>query len=104
MPLPTTRKELYSKHIKGNHNKKSFLKRRSTMIFFGLLSLISAFYLIRSRWISPGSFKYAIVIDAGSTGTRIHIYKFNIKENSSLTLLNDDFHQIEPGLSHFSRI
>ncbi|CEG80091.1 Putative Guanosine-diphosphatase [Rhizopus microsporus] len=44
--------------------------------------------------------RYAIMIDAGSSGSRIHIYKFNYcKEMPELE--NEIFHAIEPGLSAY---
>lgn len=42
--------------------------------------------------------KYAIVFDAGSTGSRIHVFKFE-QEGSKLTLISDTFEQLKPGLS-----
>ncbi|WIA38219.1 hypothetical protein OEZ86_001563 [Tetradesmus obliquus] len=47
-----------------------------------------------------GAYLYNIVLDAGSTGSRIHIFKFEQK-GSSLNLISDGFHQLKPGLSAF---
>jgi len=44
---------------------------------------------------------YAIVFDAGSTGSRIHVYKFT-RKNEKLELLFELFEQIKPGLSSFA--
>jgi guanosine-diphosphatase len=41
------------------------------------------------------------MIDAGSTGSRIHIYRFNYCHGPSPTLEDEVFHQIKPGLSHY---
>jgi hypothetical protein len=49
---------------------------------------------------SDGPFTYNIVLDAGSTGSRIHIFKFK-QEDISLNLISDGFHQLKPGLSAF---
>lgn len=50
--------------------------------------------------------QYGLMIDAGSTGSRIHIYKFNNCPNgadsSSPMYEYETFHQIQPGLSSFS--
>ena len=43
---------------------------------------------------------YNIVLDAGSTGSRIHIYKFR-QQGRELQLISDGFHQLKPGLSSF---
>ena len=45
--------------------------------------------------------KYAIVIDAGSTGSRVHIFRFNVA-GGALDLESDTFEQLKPGLSHYA--
>lgn len=45
--------------------------------------------------------QYALMIDAGSTGSRIHVYKFNFCEGSLPTLETEVFEQVKPGLSSF---
>ncbi|XP_047248969.1 ectonucleoside triphosphate diphosphohydrolase 5 [Girardinichthys multiradiatus] len=45
---------------------------------------------------------YGIMFDAGSTGTRIHIYKFIQKDPVELPVLdNEMFHAVKPGLSEY---
>ena len=48
--------------------------------------------------------QYALMIDAGSTGSRIHIYKFNNcpSDSSSPIYEYETFSQIQPGLSSFA--
>eukprot|EP00879_Flechtneria_rotunda_P007904 GHRR01008281.1.p1 GENE.GHRR01008281.1~~GHRR01008281.1.p1 ORF type:complete len:179 (+),score=59.44 GHRR01008281.1:445-981(+) len=52
---------------------------------------------------SSGTDKYVynIVLDAGSTGSRIHIFKFK-QAGAQLQLISDGFHQLKPGLSAYS--
>mmetsp|Transcript_4525 Transcript_4525/g.7673 ORF Transcript_4525/g.7673 Transcript_4525/m.7673 type:complete len:453 (+) Transcript_4525:180-1538(+) len=45
--------------------------------------------------------RYAIVFDAGSTGSRIHVFKFQLGK-AGLQLLSDTFEQLKPGLSSFA--
>ncbi|KAI9339219.1 nucleoside phosphatase family-domain-containing protein [Zopfochytrium polystomum] len=45
--------------------------------------------------------QYALMIDAGSTGSRIHVYKFHYCTGSSPTLVDEVFEQIKPGLSAY---
>ncbi|KAM8915440.1 ectonucleoside triphosphate diphosphohydrolase 5 [Spinachia spinachia] len=45
---------------------------------------------------------YGVMFDAGSTGSRIHIYKFIQKDPVELPVLeNEMFHAVKPGLSHY---
>lgn len=50
---------------------------------------------------SHGGYVYNIVLDAGSTGSRIHIFKFK-QAGKQLLLQSDGFHQLKPGLSSFA--
>jgi apyrase len=54
-----------------------------------------------SALIGKGKERCAVVIDAGSTGSRVHVFKFE-GEGEELTLLDSTFKAIEPGLSSFA--
>jgi guanosine-diphosphatase len=43
--------------------------------------------------------QYAVMIDAGSSGSRVHVYRFILCNDPVLE--HEDFHMLEPGLSHF---
>mmetsp|Transcript_32932 Transcript_32932/g.78154 ORF Transcript_32932/g.78154 Transcript_32932/m.78154 type:complete len:449 (+) Transcript_32932:117-1463(+) len=45
--------------------------------------------------------KYAVVIDAGSTGSRVHIFTFSTG-SGMLELETDNFQQLKPGLSSYA--
>ncbi|KAG7466411.1 hypothetical protein MATL_G00164590 [Megalops atlanticus] len=46
---------------------------------------------------------YGIMFDAGSTGTRIHVYTFLQKDPAELPILeNEMFHAVKPGLSAYA--
>ncbi|XP_058469930.1 ectonucleoside triphosphate diphosphohydrolase 5-like isoform X2 [Solea solea] len=46
---------------------------------------------------------YAVMFDAGSTGTRIHVYTFIQSDSEKLPVLdNEMFHSIKPGLSAYA--
>ena len=51
---------------------------------------------------SSNHHKYAVVIDAGSTGSRVHIFKFAKGIKGDLELESDDFDQLKPGLSAYA--
>ena len=46
--------------------------------------------------------RWAVVIDAGSTGSRVHIFKFLTVASGNLELQFDKFEQLKPGLSSFA--
>lgn len=50
---------------------------------------------------SNGGIRYNIVLDAGSTGSRIHVFKFE-DTNGALSLVSDTFKQLKPGLSSYA--
>ncbi|XP_072121769.1 ectonucleoside triphosphate diphosphohydrolase 6 isoform X5 [Mobula birostris] len=45
---------------------------------------------------------YGVMFDAGSTGTRIHVFKFTQMANESPKLANETFKALKPGLSAYS--
>ncbi|XP_061084701.1 ectonucleoside triphosphate diphosphohydrolase 6 isoform X2 [Conger conger] len=51
--------------------------------------------------LSTDRFQYGIMIDAGSTGTRIHIFQFLLEENATHKLARETFRAIKPGLSAY---
>ncbi|XP_040905592.1 ectonucleoside triphosphate diphosphohydrolase 6 [Toxotes jaculatrix] len=48
------------------------------------------------------SFRYGIMFDAGSTGTRVHIFKFQIENQEAPKLAHETFRAIKPGLSAYA--
>ncbi|XP_073708905.1 ectonucleoside triphosphate diphosphohydrolase 5 [Garra rufa] len=58
-----------------------------------------------SRPANASQIFYGIMFDAGSTGTRIHVYTFIQKEPDGLPVLdNEMFHSMKPGLSAYADI
>lgn len=49
---------------------------------------------------ASGDYDYVIMIDAGSTGSRVHVYTFDTSV-SPPNLINEDFEMLKPGLSSF---
>jgi hypothetical protein len=49
-----------------------------------------------------GAKRYAVVIDAGSTGSRVHAFAFASELDGGLDLLGDTFEQLKPGLSSYA--
>ncbi|KAL7873714.1 hypothetical protein AOLI_G00127850 [Acnodon oligacanthus] len=48
------------------------------------------------------NFQYGIMFDAGSTGTRIHVFQFQMEPNEAPKLTHETFKAIKPGLSAFA--
>uniref|UniRef100_A0A665TSQ9 nucleoside diphosphate phosphatase n=1 Tax=Echeneis naucrates TaxID=173247 RepID=A0A665TSQ9_ECHNA len=48
------------------------------------------------------SFQYGIMFDAGSTGTRIHVFKFQVGNQEAPKLAHETFKAIKPGLSAYA--
>lgn len=47
--------------------------------------------------------RHAIVLDAGSTGTRVHVYEFQCCGDKLLTIADEMFEEVKPGLSSFGK-
>lgn len=48
------------------------------------------------------SYQYGIMFDAGSTGTRVHIFKFQMESKEAPRLDHETFRAIKPGLSAYA--
>eukprot|EP01023_Acetabularia_acetabulum_P037852 TRINITY_DN3613_c0_g1_i1.p1 TRINITY_DN3613_c0_g1~~TRINITY_DN3613_c0_g1_i1.p1 ORF type:complete len:482 (-),score=89.00 TRINITY_DN3613_c0_g1_i1:410-1855(-) len=46
--------------------------------------------------------QYAVVFDAGSSGSRVHVYEFQSGENGQFSLKDELFEQLKPGLSSYA--
>uniref|UniRef100_UPI003AAC89A1 ectonucleoside triphosphate diphosphohydrolase 5 isoform X2 n=1 Tax=Centroberyx gerrardi TaxID=166262 RepID=UPI003AAC89A1 len=71
-----------------------------------LLDLTNSIGSILPSLSRPANFSrifYGVMFDAGSTGTRIHVYTFIQTDSGSLPVLdNEMFHSIKPGLSAYA--
>lgn len=48
------------------------------------------------------SFRYGVMFDAGSTGTRVHVFKFQMENSEAPRLDHETFRAIKPGLSAYA--
>uniref|UniRef100_A0A672HYA2 nucleoside diphosphate phosphatase n=1 Tax=Salarias fasciatus TaxID=181472 RepID=A0A672HYA2_SALFA len=55
----------------------------------------------RQRSHRPG-LQYGVMFDAGSTGTRVHVFKFQMKSRAAPSLQQETFSSIQPGLSSYA--
>jgi hypothetical protein len=86
-------------------------KRRSRMVKIGncmLLTMVLTLAMIYYTFYGvPGSgdagvSQYALVIDAGSSGSRLHLYEFSVS-GSKLDLKDELFKPLKPGLSSYNK-
>lgn len=115
--FPSKLERRYSEELK--HTKRNgFLDVLRQIIILGLLLAIFCGFLFESKVDydrkSANLFrkgmcgkntrftsKYAVVFDAGSTGSRVHVYEFQFCGEKLLNLLDEVFEQTKPGLSAY---
>ena len=51
---------------------------------------------------SDRDWAYTVVVDAGSTGSRVHVFRFSRGGDGGLALEEDVFRQLKPGLSSYA--
>lgn len=68
-----------------------------------LICLLLVFLLQESRFDGPSDY-FGIMIDAGSTGSRIHVFHFLSSDPSAgqMVLKSEVFHALKPGLSSYA--
>eukprot|EP00040_Diaphanoeca_grandis_P039451 m.259086 g.259086 ORF g.259086 m.259086 type:complete len:467 (-) comp37564_c0_seq1:50-1450(-) len=73
------------------------------LIVVGLFILLNLFYLFTggSDDVAMGQGVYSVMIDAGSTGSRVHAYHFTRVNGGNPVLQSELFEQLKPGLSSF---
>ncbi len=71
-----------------------------TAFGLALLLLLAFFLLPGSGGGATGLSQYTIVIDAGSSGSRVHVYEIR-KEDGTFRVVDELFEQLKPGLSAY---
>ena len=88
---------------------KSFYSIKYLLVILIFLTIVFILYSSLSlspllRFLDP--YSYVLVLDAGSTGTRIHVYKFRSTidndNGETFVLKNEIFKERKPGLSSFA--
>lgn len=50
----------------------------------------------------PPGVQYGVMFDAGSTGTRVHVFKFQMEDKEAPKLAHETFRALKPGLSAYA--
>jgi apyrase len=87
----------------NNNNSKCFFFNNAFIasLFFSFL-LIFSYYTFFNSPSSGTSFRYRIIIDGGSTGTRVHLFKYKVKNALDFGKKGLDSMRVNPGLSSFA--
>uniref|UniRef100_A0A8C7NCL4 Ectonucleoside triphosphate diphosphohydrolase 6 n=1 Tax=Oncorhynchus mykiss TaxID=8022 RepID=A0A8C7NCL4_ONCMY len=70
--------------------------------FHSRLGLSGSLNRPTSSEVVSGRFQYGVMFDAGSTGTRIHVFKFQLEDNEAPKLAHETFRAIKPGISAYA--
>nr|XP_039260665.1 ectonucleoside triphosphate diphosphohydrolase 5-like isoform X2 [Styela clava] len=87
-----------------------YIKSQNCLVLTVGVILLSLIFLIFGMWSNRIEFpyfktakiEYGIMIDAGSTGSRVHVYRFISYGNSQPVLQDEVFEQVKPGLSSYA--
>lgn len=89
---------------KGNivHGTVARNARRTRAIKVAAAAVVSCLLLVlvHSLITMPSNLQYGLMIDAGSTGSRMHTFSFK-RSGGTLKLINEDFLAVKPGLSSY---
>lgn len=90
---------LLSLNMKGESSTMlSKLKSKNGLIVIIIIFII---FILLIRRDHPQNF-YGIIFDAGSTGSRIHVFKFVKSGSSDWNFQDELFEHIQPGLSSYA--
>lgn len=100
---PGTRSNLFARNSSSKHSKSSLLIFALISMSFGLLLCYLLVFGRSSR--NSVKRKYGIVIDGGSTGTRIHVIEYRVENGIAVYDFGKDglaSKRVNPGLSAFA--
>jgi hypothetical protein len=107
--LKQTEEKMIPLYNRRKVSSRSFYSIRNILFLLIFITFIFILYSLLSlspllRFLDP--YSYVLVLDAGSTGTRIHVYKFRAttdnKNGDTFVLKNEIFKERKPGLSSFA--
>ncbi|KDP41200.1 hypothetical protein JCGZ_15607 [Jatropha curcas] len=87
---------------KTKPTKFSFLSMLLGASVFTLIAILSCYFLFRARGSLASRKTYGIVIDGGSTGTRIHVFAYRIDGGKPVFDFGDGAMRVNPGLSAYA--
>lgn len=84
--------------------KSSYVSRKTKALAIkvaALLILLVLAFLAMRVILAPTDRVYGLMIDAGSTGSRLHAFVFTRDDSKKLTLVTEDFLPVKPGISSY---
>ncbi|KAL5100252.1 hypothetical protein RYX36_004579 [Vicia faba] len=98
---------LFARNNNSNSNSKCLCFKTSFIapLFFSFLLILSYYTFFSSsgaRISTRNSFRYSIIIDGGSTGTRVHVFKYRVKNALDFGKKGVVTMRVNPGLSSFA--
>uniref|UniRef100_A0AAY4E865 nucleoside diphosphate phosphatase n=1 Tax=Denticeps clupeoides TaxID=299321 RepID=A0AAY4E865_9TELE len=87
---------VYLTYIRNSYEEK----KASTSAFYTNAGISSASH--KNKPTSGKKYQYGIMFDAGSTGTRIHVFTFLLEPREAPKLAHEAFKAIKPGLSAYA--
>jgi hypothetical protein len=95
----------------GNKNSVGMFRMKPWLTTLLLLASL-AVNLVQFQWLTVSKFtssdatgcvpRFAVIMDAGSTGSRIHVYEFIMTGVGHILLRDELFEQLKPGLSAYA--
>ena len=93
---------LFARNNNNNNNSRCLCFNNTffVLLFFSFILIFTYYSFFPSS--SGTAFRYRIIVDGGSTGTRVHVFKYRVKNALDFGKKGLDSMRVNPGLSSFA--